>query len=175
MSNLKIELSEKDIEKFWKYVDKKSEDECWGWHAVKDGNGYGMLKINGKMHRAHRISWVIHNGDIPEGLCVCHKCDNPGCTNPLHLFLGTHQENMKDMRLKGRANPGQHTGETNGLHKLTECQVKEIREKYIPYKYTLLQLAEEYSVSGAAIHKIIKFKNWKYLGKIKENEEGATK
>jgi len=76
-------------------------DSCWNWTA-STRNGYGAFKINGKVEGAHRVSWVLNNGEIPEGLFVCHKCDNPRCVNPEHLFLGTASDNMKDCYNKGR-------------------------------------------------------------------------
>ncbi len=90
-------------ERFWRYVQKT--DGCWLWTASlsgKPGNAYGSLHNEGKMEKAHRISWTIHNGKIPEGIFVLHKCDNPVCINPSHLFLGTQFDNMRDMVSKGR-------------------------------------------------------------------------
>lgn len=168
MGQLSIELSEKDIEKFWKYVDKKSDDECWEWKAYKDTNGYGILRINPKTYRAHRISWVLHYGEIPacdsyHGMCVLHRCDNPACVNPHHLFLGTHKDNMGDMRDKGRGVTPDAKGERQGSHKLTEEEVKEIREKYIPLVYTQRMLAAEYGVVRETIHAVLTRRNWKHV------------
>lgn len=161
MSQLKIELNEKVIERFWKYVDKKSDVECWEWLAGKITRGYGNIRAKNKMYLAHRVSWVLHNGEIAEGLCVCHKCDNPGCVNPAHLFLGTHKKNMRDMVAKCRS--GKKSGECNGKHKLNEKEVIEIRAKYMPYKYTLTMLAKEYGVHTSAIYGIVKYITWKHV------------
>lgn len=98
-----------DIEtRFWQFVDVKGENDCWLWQGSHNGKGYGELSqyaLNKtlKPMRAHRLSWEIHNGKIPDGMCICHHCDNPRCVNPNHLFMGTHKDNMHDASVKGRA------------------------------------------------------------------------
>lgn len=158
MSYKKIELSEKDIERFWKYVNKKSDDECWEWGLSTDKDGYGRIGVKNKSYLAHRVSRFIHNGEIPEGLLVCHTCDNPACVNPHHLFVGTNKDNMDDRDKKGRG----LQGTKNGRHKLTEEQVISVREKYVPHVHTLTMLAKEYGVSIPVIHSIVKGLNWKH-------------
>lgn len=94
-------MNETMIQNFWKKVIKS--DGCWKWTAAKNESGYGMFGIGKKkLDRAHRISWKLLRGDIPKGLFVLHKCDNPECSNPEHLFLGTNLDNVRDMISKGR-------------------------------------------------------------------------
>lgn len=97
-------------ERFWAKVDKT--ETCWLWTAGKDRRGYGKFKSQGKTVRAHRYSYMLVNGSIPNGLFVCHECDVPGCVNPQHLWLGPPSSNTRDMVLKNRhgahMKPGTH-------------------------------------------------------------------
>lgn len=96
-----MEITTKSINRFWKKVDK-SESGCWIWTGALNGKGYGIMTIQGKHILAHRFSLILNNrNEIPTGLFVCHKCDNPKCVNPDHLFLGTARDNADDMYYKG--------------------------------------------------------------------------
>jgi len=144
-------------DRFWKKVDKSGD--CWEWMAGKNKSGYGQFHY-GNLWGAHRFSWLLHNGAIAEGLFVCHVCDNKGCVNPAHLFLGTNQDNLQDASKKGRT-ARQH-GESHGQSKLTEVQVLSIRREYAEGK-TQRQLARKYNVSQQHISGIVTRKKWKYL------------
>lgn len=144
---------------FWKRVNKS--ETCWNWIGVKDKDGYGTLSIRGKgLKRAHRLSWEIHNGPIPDGMSVLHKCDNPSCVNPEHLFLGTQLDNMRDKTAKGR---GIYLkGEDAGRTKLTEKQVRQIR-RMIEEGKTQRAIAKEFSITHGAVHLIAKRINWSHV------------
>ncbi len=143
-------------ERFWSKVKNGSESECWPWTAAfQTRYKYGVFNYRGKIVRAHRLSFFFTHGEIPEGMFVCHRCDNPCCVNPSHLFLGTHQENMNDQASKGR----RPIGESDAKAKLTAKQVLEIRASKEPK----LILARRYGVSDALIYKIVKRQVWSHL------------
>src|SRR3990167_5485175 len=134
-----------------------TETGCWIWMKTCDRKGYGQTCLNGKRIRAHRASFLVYKGAIPDGLCVLHKCDTPSCINTAHLFLGTVADNNKDAGRKGRSK--KLFGESNGASKLTACQVKTIRKD----KRTLRAIAKDYGVSGMAISYIKRRIKWRHL------------
>jgi hypothetical protein len=141
-----------DIDLFWSKVDRGAPDACWLW---KGGHsmGYGSVgwEFQGKPRytRAHRIAWILTHGEIPKGLCVCHKCDTPPCCNPGHFFLGTLSENQRDKIAKGRA---------RGHPVLTSQQVIEIRARWVEGGVLQRSLAGEYGVSPSLVSAIIRGK-----------------
>lgn len=147
MTGPRIPLSDR----FWQYVDKT--DYCWIWKGCLHHTGYGIIRINYQNVQAHRASWELHNGEIPEGLWVLHHCDNPPCVNPEHLFLGTNVDNMRDKLQKGRA----MQGTDHCLSKLNPDIVREIRASNDHNSI----LAQKYQVSRYTIYAVRTSKTWK--------------
>ncbi len=148
--------------RFWNKVDKSGS--CWQWKAAvfKQG-GYGHFRINDKSFRAHRLSWELANGQIPDGMCVLHACDNPPCVKPAHLWLGSHAENMADSAQKGRATNAGYKGEDCGNAKLTEQQALFVRAEYEKGNTTYKALGNEFGVTRQAIFRIVKHLSWSHL------------
>ena len=141
------------------YKRVRKTEGCWLWQGSLNPKGYGMMSIDSRPRLVHRISWQVAHGPIPGGAFVLHKCDNPICVRPDHLFLGTQQDNMSDMVAKGRHNPGHVPGEKNGCSKLTEVQVRSIRQSNLPG----VVLARKYGISPAQISDIRNRKSWRHL------------
>jgi hypothetical protein len=156
------------IDKFWSRVTRS--DGCWLWTAAKTSDHYGQMQFNGKVQYAHRISFALTYGEIKHGLFVCHRCDNPTCVRPDHLFLGTHSDNMVDMHIKARApkvvfwnKPDKVFSLPNtpsARSKLTSLQVEEIRARYRTGMITQKELGKEYGVGQAQISRIIRGEEW---------------
>jgi hypothetical protein len=143
-------------DRFWEKVDRRSKSQCWVWIGAVDAFGYGFFlksKNPVRFHKAHRFSWELHNGPIPEGMHVLHHCDKPPCVNPRHLFLGDQAANNADRDRKGRG--GDRRGERNGRAILTDKQVEQIRQRYARGKLTQLELGREFGVSEAQVWRIV--------------------
>ena len=147
-----IEITPEKETRFWSSVDKSSG--CWTWNKSRSPDGYGTFcRV-----RAHRVSYELRYGPIPNGLFVCHKCDNPPCVNPDHLFLGTVLDNNRDALLKNR----KAKGESNAAHKLTESDVVQIRDLYSS-GISSKKLSKIYNMHCATIERIVARKLWKHL------------
>lgn len=137
------------------------ETGCWNWTACKVRDGYGRIGDRGrKLKLAHRISYELHRGAIPDGIHVCHRCDNPACINPDHLFLGTNDDNIADKVAKGRS-PCQK-GRDNGNAKLTEADVHAIRAAKACWGINM-KLAKQYGVVNSMISDIRGGRKWAHL------------
>lgn len=167
--------AEQRIVRFWSYVDQSGgPNTCWEWTACRVwGYGhFGLPQGSGYKHvKAHRLAWVMTFGPIPDGLFVCHTCDNRACCNPAHLWLGTNAENQQDAYRKGRSayqrdperfSPPHWKGEAHHKAKLTEADVRHIRS------LTLVRgdgprLARDYGVSTTTINTIYRGDSWKHI------------
>lgn len=183
----KVTLTEDDIQRFWTKVD--TSGDCWVWKGGRSPSGYGMFTVKRRNTRAHRVSYMIAHGPIPDGMCVLHRCDNPPCINPKHLFLGTDLDNVRDRDAKGRTatgerngfrkhpeivprgdshpfrlNPGLHVrGERAPSAKLKEAQVREIRRLHQETGIGKKKLAQMFGVSKPTITSIIRGKTWQHI------------
>jgi hypothetical protein len=143
-------------QRYWMYVVKGAA--CWAWTGAKDGDGYGMLKVDGRMQRAHRFSFELHHRPLVAGEVVCHRCDNPECSNPDHLFAGTQADNNRDMAAKGRA----LRGERNHQSKLDTDDVRTIRRLRrdgLSYR----AIADHFNIDHSNVGLIITGKSWGWV------------
>lgn len=174
-------------QRFWLNVNKGGG--CWLWSAATDRDGYGYFYFDGKQGKAHRFSYILHHGPIPEGLWVLHHCDTPGCVNPDHLYAGTSAQNIQDAIERNRLPTGDRngsrlhpemrprgqkhwtkqvgqmptSGEGNGRAKLTEADVIAIRELYAKGTHSQSQVGKLFGVSQARINSIVTRRTWKHL------------
>jgi hypothetical protein len=155
---------------FWEKVDRTGgEDACWIWIRSVDTSGYGALKVGGKKVNAHRYSYELTYGAIPEGMEICHKCNNRLCVNPNHLYAGTRRQNVADMIAAGNfglRTPSPKRGTDNYHAVLTEVEVLDIYERAWSGE-SQVQIAREYSVSKHTISAIKHGKSWQHLTKHK--------
>mgnify|MGYP003543178892 FL=1 len=156
------------LERFNCYVEVRGPEECWPWTGTTAPNGYGVLTFAGKPHRAHRLSYLFANGRIgmyspKRSMSVCHRCDNPNCVNPAHLFVGTDGDNVRDASAKGRI----QRGEKHYAAKLSEEQVLAIRADLRSDR----QVALGYEVSSSTVAHIRRDGSWPSLGPVKNNSD----
>lgn len=147
--------------RLWSKIEKQEPEKCWPWLSCRDKRGYGVINSGGCGLRtfAHRVVWMLTHGAIPQGMCVLHRCDNPPCCNPAHLFLGTKADNLRDAAEKGRM----PRGEAHWRAKLTECDVREIRQQYAAGNISQRKLAKMFHVSEERIHSIVYRLAWKHV------------
>lgn len=140
--------------RFWSHVLKGAAGECWAWRGRLNYSGYGITGIGGRRNaRAHRVAYELARGEIPPGLVVCHRCDNPKCCNPAHLFLGTQADNNRDRHAKGRSK-NLDRGELHPKAKLSGAQVNEMR-RLRGEGWTQQKLADRFGVSRGNVSKIV--------------------
>ncbi len=176
-----IEPNATEIANFWVKVDKHGPvpqrypelGPCWVWTASLANKGYGAFGWRGKTFKAHRFSWLLVGREIPDGLCLLHRCDNPPCVNPDHFFLGTKADNNADMTAKGRHVSGSSKtpvsecrykkGMEHHNAKLTADQVREIRRSYAAGGVSYPMLARQFNCSATAILKIVRRVHWSHV------------
>lgn len=149
-------------ERFCHFADIRASNDCWEWKHTIGKSGYGQLRLYGRMTQAHRLSYEIHFGAIPDGMLVCHHCDNRRCVNPNHLFLGTHQDNAMDMVDKGRHARYAHSGEDNPTAILTEDKVREIR-RLREQGETQKSIANRFGLCRSHVGDIVNRVIWKHV------------
>jgi len=139
---------------------------CWEWTCMTHDYGYGRFSIDGKWFLAHRISWRLYEGNIPDEKYVLHKCHNEKCVNPDHLYIGTQKDNVEDAVNQGnfedRKN-GDVSGEINGQSKLSADDVRQIRRKYEETEKTYYDLSNEYGISFGCVGKIVRRERWEHI------------
>lgn len=144
--------------RFWAKTDRSGGDSaCWPWLRATVRGGYGYFRWGNRMGYAHRVAWELVRGAIPDGMRVLHRCDNPPCCNPAHLFLGTHADNMADRQAKRR----QVRGESHGGARLTIEDVVAIRSRYASGDVTQAELGQVFGISHQQVSRIIRREKWK--------------
>jgi len=157
-----MRLSVEDRSRFRSRYEPDIKTGCWEWQASRNKDGYGRLKIGRYDELAHRVSYTIHSGSIPQGRIVCHSCDNPGCVNPKHLWLGSCGDNTQDMMRKGRHRCAGSAGDSNPRAVLSEkdaMQVIDLIKRGLNNK----QIAARFGVAHSTISCIRRGKSWKHL------------
>lgn len=160
-----IEWTNEIANRFWSYVEKS--DDCWIWTGGSFGGRYGQFRIGKKKIRAHRFSWLLAGNEIPDGMILCHKCDNVKCVRPDHLFVGTHADNAKDREEKGRGAGNRFAriglkGTDNPASKINEAVVISIR-RLKEKGYSLKAIAERHDLSKSQVSNILKNRNWTHV------------
>lgn len=150
-----------ELDRFFKWTEKGKAGDCWLWKGSRIQAGWhGQWRASdGSIELAHRAAWRMMKSDIPDGLCVLHRCDNPICVNPTHLWLGSRADNMHDMWAKGRARPATSRGEKHGNAKLTSDLVRDIRKS----SEADSELAARLNLSRVTIYDVRKRKTWKHI------------
>lgn len=145
-------------ERFWEKVDKRDVGDCWEWQGTLCSKGYGVIDIGGRQHKAHRISYQLNIGHLPDELFVCHHCDNPRCVNPNHLYAGTVHDNGRDMASRRRS----MWGERNSHARITSEVALEILDRHREGE-SVPELMARFDVSRSLVRHLVSRRRWVYL------------
>lgn len=159
MSIKLMRLPESAVERFMSLLEggKREGVECWEWPLSLNNKGYGQFQTGKGMVLAHRASWFIHHGEIPDGMCILHRCDNRRCCRPDHLFVGTKADNNADMRSKGRHSTKEANAATRGRSKLSAEQIALLKQQALsgtPKR----RLAKSFGISASHVARLIEGK-----------------
>jgi predicted XRE-type DNA-binding protein len=148
-------------ERFWEKVATREDDACWNWTAFRNPKGYGLahVAVGRSMVHAHRVAWELVNGPVQHGLVVCHRCDNPTCCNPSHLFLGSQADNVHDMVSKCRQRSGARPGRQTSASKLTADMVEQIRARGQDGQRQR-EIAARFGVSQTTVSDVLRRRTW---------------
>jgi hypothetical protein len=149
-------------DRFFDRVSPEPNTGCWLWVGCISSNGYGQARVDGRLIRTHRLSWLIHHGVDPGSAHVLHRCDNPTCVNPSHLRLGTHLDNMRDMARKRRAHKSGARGQNNGSAKLSPDAVVALRAMHAAGT-RITEVARAFGVSRAQARNVVLRVHWRHL------------
>jgi hypothetical protein len=153
-----------NLARFYSNLDFDCPSDCWEWTAGRNSKGYGQCYFQGKQQLTHRVAYQIKNGPIPDNMMVIHSCDNRACCNPDHLRLGTNQDNMNDMKERGRSHLHGAKGILNPIAKLDDSAVLSIREIYATGQYTQKELEAAYGIDQTVISDIVRGIAWPHVG-----------
>ena len=149
-------------ERYWSKVEKRGPEDCWPWLAARNIHGYATFRGGDGEQLAHRYGWRIAFGSIPNGLIVCHTCDNPECQNPAHWFLGTPRDNNDDKMRKGRHVAGSAPGSANGNASLSDASVRDIVRMYSG-GHTQADIGLRYGINARTVGKIVRGERWRHV------------
>lgn len=157
-SNLNKLLCEETKKRFWEKVDRKGKEECWEWQKDQTDYGYGRMSVDNQVFLANRLSYIINHEEHPGEEFVLHKCDNPPCVNPHHLYLGDYSDNIKDAYERGRRES--LSGNNSPIAKINSEDAEEIRKMYDGSEMTQKEIGDIYGITARQVSSIVNDEVW---------------